>query len=146
MQTLIANKFYQVSVDMRNVGFIQTWEIILKQVHVPNKREMWLPCFEFIWPLNSMKMPWYSAWSLLLFLFRTNGKKGGLDENTTSVTVMIMFFESGILKVTWSQLCSKFLPNNYKAHWKQHFEKTPYSRMCFGHGSTDAQHFSSRLR
>ena len=28
-----------------------------------------------------MKMPWYSAWSLLLFLFRTNGKKGRLDEN-----------------------------------------------------------------
>ena len=43
MQTLIANKFYQVGVDIRNVGFIQTWEIILKQVHVLNKREMWLP-------------------------------------------------------------------------------------------------------
>ena len=28
-----------------------------------------------------MKMPWYSACLLLLFLFRTNGKKGRLDEN-----------------------------------------------------------------
>ena len=43
---------------------------------------------------------------------------------TTSVTVMA-FFSSGILKVTWSQLCSKFLPNNYEAHWKQHFERYP---------------------
>ena len=32
---------------------------------------------------------------------------------TTSVTVMAFFFESSIFKVTWSQLCSKFLPDNY---------------------------------
>ena len=28
-----------------------------------------------------MKMTWYSACLLLLILFRTNGKKGHLDEN-----------------------------------------------------------------
>ena len=71
-----------------------------------------------------MKMPWYSACLLLLFLFRTNGKKGRLDENDFRHCHGI-FFESGILKVTWSQLCSKFLPNNYEAHWKQHFERYP---------------------
>ena len=32
---------------------------------------------------------------------------------TTSVTVMVILFESSILKVTWSQLCSKFLLKNY---------------------------------
>ena len=32
---------------------------------------------------------------------------------TTSVTAMAFFFESSIFKVTWSQLCSKFLPDNY---------------------------------
>ena len=74
--------------------------------------------------LNSMKMPWYSACSLLLFLFRTNGKKGRLGENDFCHCHCI-FFESDILKVTWSQLCSKFLPNNYEAHWKQHFERYP---------------------
>ena len=71
-----------------------------------------------------MKSPWYSACLLLLFLFRTNGKKGRLDENDFRHCHGI-FFESGILKVTWSQLCSKFLPNNYEAHWKQHFERYP---------------------
>ena len=43
----------------------------------------------------------------------------------TSVTVIAFFFESGILKVTWSQLCSMFLPHNYEAHWKHHFERYP---------------------
>ena len=71
-----------------------------------------------------MKMPWYFACLSLLFLFRTNGKKGRLDENDFRHCHGI-FFESGILKVTWSQLCSKFLPNNYEAHWKQHFERYP---------------------
>ena len=66
-------------------------------------------------------MPWYSACLLLSFLFRTNGKKGRLDENDFRHCLGI-FFESGILKVTWSQLCLKFLLNNYEAHWKQHFE------------------------
>ena len=44
---------------------------------------------------------------------------------TTSVTVMVIFFESGILKVTWSQICSKSLLSNYEAHWQQHFERYP---------------------
>ena len=44
---------------------------------------------------------------------------------TTSVTVILFFFKSDILKVSWSQLCLKFLLNNYQAHWKQHFEKKP---------------------
>ena len=53
-----------------------------------------------------MKMTWYSTCSLLLFLFTTNGKKRHTWMRTTSVTVMVVFFKSGILKVTWSQLCS----------------------------------------
>ena len=51
-------------------------------------------------------MTWYSTCSLLLFLFTTNGKKRHTWMRTTSVTVMVVFFKSGILKVTWSQLCS----------------------------------------
>ena len=70
-----------------------------------------------------MKMPWYSA-CLLLFLFRTNAKKGCLDENDFCRCHGI-FFEGGILNVTWSQQYSKFVPNNYEAHWKQHFERYP---------------------
>ena len=62
----------------------------------------------------------------------------------TSVTVMITFFESGILKVTSSQLCSKFLLNNYGVHWRQHFER--YHIVIYGYGSTHVLNFSSRLR
>ena len=61
---------------------------------------------------------------MLLFLFRTSRKKGHLDENDFRYCHGT-FFESGILKVTWSQLCSKFLPNNYEAHWKWHLESYP---------------------
>ena len=34
-----------------------------------------------LWPLNRMKMTRYSACLVLLILFRTNSKKGHLDEN-----------------------------------------------------------------
>ena len=43
----------------------------------------------------------------------------------TSVTVMVILLEDSILKVTWLQLCSKFLLKNYKPHWKQYFERYP---------------------
>ena len=38
-----------------------------------------------------MKMSWYSACSLLLFLFRTNGKKGHLDENDFDQCYVMLF-------------------------------------------------------
>ena len=42
----------------------------------------------------------------------------------TSVTIMVIFFESGILKVTWSQLCSNSPFNNYKHIDKSILEDT----------------------
>ena len=70
-------------------------------------------------------MLWYFACPFIyLFLFKTNGKKGHL-KRTNSVTVMAIFFESGILKVTWSQLCLNFLLNNYEAYWQKQFERCP---------------------
>ena len=45
---------------------------------------------------------------IVIFLFRTNGKIGDLNENDFLQGYGI-FFESGILKVTWSQLSSKSL-------------------------------------
>ena len=73
--------------------------------------------------MNSMKMPWYLHVYCYYFCLEPTVRKDAWMR-TTSVTVMA-FFSSGILKVTWSQLCSKFLPNNYEAHWKQHFERYP---------------------
>ena len=98
---------------------------IIRKVHVPNKKETWLPLFwadlTFEW---FVKMSWYSACLLLSFFFRTNGKKGHLDENGFRHCYG-NFFEKGILKVTWSALCSKSFLNSYEAHWKQHFERYP---------------------
>ena len=85
-----------------------------------------------------MKMPWCSVCSLILFLFRTNGKKGELEENNFRHCYGI-FFENGILKVTSSKLCSKLLLNNHKVHWR-------YPTVIYGHGSTHMLNLSSRLR
>ena len=43
---------------------------------------------------------------------------------TNFVTVMVFFFKSTVLKITWSQLFSGSFLNNYKAHWQQHLKST----------------------
>ena len=117
MQTLNAKNVYQVSVNSRNFGFIQTWGNNIKVSPCSKQKGNVTPLF---WV--DLKMPWYySVCSLLLFLFRTNGKGGQLDENDLRHCYG-NFSEGDIFKVTWSQLCLKFLLNNYEAHWKQHFE------------------------
>ena len=55
--------------------------------------------------------------SCFIFLFRTNCQKGHLDDNH------FCHCYGDFLKVTWSQLCLKFILNNYKPHWQQHFER-----------------------
>ena len=57
------------------------------------KHEEIIIFFEQISPLNGMKMPWHSVCSLLLFSFRTNGKKGHLVwMRITFVIIMVIFF------------------------------------------------------
>ena len=53
---------------------------------------------------------------IFIFLFRTNGKKEHFDENEF-YTVMVVFSKVPFWKL---QLCSKFLFNNYEAHWQQY--------------------------
>ena len=65
---------------------------------------------------------------IFIFLFRTNGKKVYLDEN-----------DSGILKVTWSQIWLKFVLNNYRAFWQQHFGR--YSAIEY---FTDMDQYSAK--
>ena len=72
-----------------------------------------------------MKIAWYSACLLLLFLFRTNHKKGHFDKNDFCYCYGNFFSKVAFWKVTWSQLCSKFLLNKYEALWQQHFERYP---------------------
>ena len=123
IQTLNVNKVCQVWVNSRNLGFTQTWENNTKSPCAKQKRNMtplfWVDLI-FEWHEDDMV---FRSLLLLLFLERTVRKNTWL--RTASVTVMIMFFESGILKVTWSQLCSKSLLNKYEAHLQQHFERYP---------------------
>ena len=133
MQTLNVDEVCQVRVNRRNFGFIQTWGNNTK-VNVPNKREMWLPCFEQISPLNGMKMPWYSACSLLL-LFRTNGKKGNLNENDFR-HCFGRFFRK------WHS--ERHLITAMFRVPSQHFER--YPTIFYGHGSTYVLNLSSKLR
>ena len=99
-----------------------SWKRWTSTKFVPNKRQMWLSCSEYrsylyvVWS----KIPWFST----CYLEPTVRK----DTWTSFVTTMLFFFfENCILKVIWSQLCSKFLLSNYEARWKQHIEIYPYS-------------------
>ena len=60
----------------------------------------------------------------LHFLLRTNGDKGHLDDNDFCHCYGDLF-ESAILDVTWSRLCSKFLINSCKGNWQQNFQGHP---------------------
>ena len=122
MQTLNVNEVCWVRVNSRNLGLTQTWENNTKGPYAKRKWNM-TPLF---WvDLNGVKIAWYSACLLLLFLFRTNGKKGHLDKNDFRYCSGNFFSKVAFWKVTWSQLCSKFLLNKYEALWQQHFERYP---------------------
>ena len=64
---------------------------------------------------------------ICFFLFRTKCRKEQLDEDGFRHCYGFFFFESVILKVTWSQLCSKFFTTHVDSgNWKK-----PYSRRFF---------------
>ena len=119
-------------------------EIILKFI---SRREEKCDMFWYMWPLNGMKMPWYSTSSLLLlhFCLETMVRKETWMRRLLSLFWQI-FFASGILKVSWSQLYSNFFLNNYGARWLQHFERWLfYSWLFYRRGSTCELNLSSRL-
>ena len=66
------------------------------------------------------KMPWHSLCSF--FFFRINVRKRNLDESGFRHCYG-NFFESAILKVTWSQLYSKFFLNKCEVHGQQQYFK-----------------------
>ena len=123
-----STKFVRSELTVETLASPKHGKIILK-VHVPNKREMWLPCFEKIWPLNGMKMSWYSACLLLLFLFRANGKKGNLNEHSFRHCYGSFFrkrhSESYVITAMF-----KVPSQQNEAHWQQHFERYP-TVLCF---------------
>ena len=88
---------------------------------------------------------WYSKCLLLLFLFRTNGKKEDLDENDFRHCHGNFFWKwhsesyliTAMFKVPSQQLRGALT----KTFWK-----IPYNSIFYGHGSTCVLNLSSRLR
>ena len=119
MQTLNVNDVSQVRVNSRNLGFTQTWENNTKSPCAKEK------CDSLVLSRSDLWMVWRChgiprVYCYYFYLEPTVRKDTWM--RTASVTVMVTFFESGILKITWSQLCSEYLLKKYEAHWQQHFE------------------------
>ena len=142
-------------VNSRNFGFTQTWEnnitkVLLKLLHVPNKRETWLPCFEIHSKIHSnVTFEWYEDDMVfrvfVVIIFRTNGKKGQLDAknfrhyygnffrrwHSESYLITAMF------KISSQQLRSTLTITSWKV---------AYSSIFYGHGLTHVLNLSSRPR
>ena len=90
-----------------------------------------------------MKMSWYSACLLLLFLFRTNGKKENLDENGfrhCNGTFFRKWHSESYLITAMFKVPSQEIRGTLTiAFWK-----IPYSSLFYGHGSTCVQDFRKR--
>ena len=80
---------------------------------------------------------------VLIFLFRTNAKKGCLNEYVFR-HCFSNFFESAILKVTWWQPCLVFLLN-MRGTLTTAFGKTSYRWRFYGRGSRYVLILSWRL-
>ena len=120
MQMLNVNEVSQVRVNSRNLGFTQTWENNTKSPCAKKKfnslvlsrSDLWM-----VWRCHCIPRVY-----CYYFYLEPTIRKDTLMRKV-SVTAMVTFFESGILKVTWSQLCSKYLLKKYEAYWQHHFER-----------------------
>ena len=120
MRTLNVNEVCQVRVNSRNLDFSKTWENNTKSPCAKEK------CDSLVLSRSDLWMVWRChgiprVYCYYFYLEPTVRKDTWM--RTASVTVMVTFFESGILKITWSQLSSKSHLKKYKAHWQQHFER-----------------------
>ena len=61
---------------------------------------------------------------LVIVLLKTNVRKE-YEDKSVFCHCYGNFVESAIRKVTWPQLCQKFVLKNSEAHWKQQFERNP---------------------
>ena len=98
-----------------------------------------------MWPLNFMKMTWCSACSLLLFLFRTNGKKRYLDGNGFRDRNSNFFRKCHPESYL---ITTMFIvpPQQIRGTMTTAFWKIPYSSLFYGHGLTCVLDLSSRLK
>ena len=80
IQTLTSTMFVKSEIAVETLVSPKYGKIILKFMWQTKEKHDCLYWVD-LWPLNGVKMTWYFACLLLLILFRTNGKKGHLDEN-----------------------------------------------------------------
>ena len=84
-----------------------------------------------------MKMSWYSAYSLLLFLLRTNNEKWQFDKNN--------FFPKEHSESYLITAMFKVLSERLRGTFTTTFWKIPCGWIFSGYGSTYILNFSSRL-
>ena len=116
-----STNFVRSELTVETLAFSKHGEIILRSMSQTKEK-----CDFLVLSRSDLWMVWrcHGITRVFYYLFRTKGKKGNLNENDFRHRCG-NFFQKGILKVIWSQLCSKFLLNNYEAHWHQHYEKYP---------------------
>ena len=143
MQTLNVNDVSQVRVNSRNLGFTQTWENNTKSPCAKEECDSLVLSRSDLWMI--WKMSCYSACLLLLFLFRTNDKKGHLDENGFRHYYGNVFrkwhSESYLITAMFKVPSQELRGTLTTVFWK-----IPYSSLFYGHGSTCMLNLSSRLR
>ena len=125
-----------------NFGFTQTCKNNTT-VHVPSKRNM-TPLFWVDLTFESYEDDMVFG-VFIIFLFRTNGKKGHLGENDLRHCYGNFFrklYSESYLITAMFKVPSKQL----RATLTTAFWKIPYSFIIYGHGSTCMLNVSSSLR
>ena len=142
MKTLTSTKFVRSELTVETLASPKYGKII--RPWPKQKRNMTALFWVDLWPLNGMKMTWYSACLLLLFLFRTNGKKGHLDKNDFRHCYGNFFWkwysESYLITAMFKVPSQQIRDTLTTAFWK-----IPNSSSFYGHGSTCVLNLSSRL-
>ena len=122
MQTFNIMDISQVRVNNRILGFTQILENNTKSPNVKKKFDSLVLSTSDLWMVGR----YHGIPRVYCFYFylEPTVRKDNLMR-TAFVTVMVIVFKSGTLKVTWSHLGWKSLLSKYEAHWQQHFERYP---------------------
>ena len=143
MKTLTWTKFVRSELTVETLASPKYGKII--RPWPKQKRNMTALFWVDLWPLNGMKMTWYSACLLLLILFRTNGKKGHLDENDFRHYDANFFqkwhSESYLITAMFKVPSQQIRGTLTTAFWK-----IPHCSLFYGHRWTCVLNLSSRLR
>ena len=139
MQTLNVDQVCQVRVNSRSFGFTQTWKIILKSLFQTKEK-----CDSLVLSRSGFWIVWrcHGIRRVFIFLFRTNGKKGHLDENGFHRCYGNFFWKWHSEKYL---ITAMFKVLSQRATLTTVLWKIPYSWIFYAHGQTYVLNLSSRL-